>query len=186
MVTPMIDIAPERIAEAKRLYELTSTPVPDIAAMMGVSRRTFDRRVIAWRWAKRGAPRHVTDRALVAAAPPIPPSPELQGTLAEKIHMTVERGLAAVNRILDKVGPADEAGAERSARTLAALTRALLEIKAITQPTDATPTNEADDDPVPRDIDEFRLELARRIRHFIEARRIGADRLSAEPEGSLE
>ena len=39
MATPKIEIAPERIADGKRLYELTLTPVPDIAAMMGVRAR---------------------------------------------------------------------------------------------------------------------------------------------------
>ena len=35
MATAKIQIAPARIAEGKRLYEMTLTPVPDIAAMMG-------------------------------------------------------------------------------------------------------------------------------------------------------
>ena len=45
MATPKIQIAPERIVEGKHLYELTLTPVPDIAAMMGVSRKTLERRI---------------------------------------------------------------------------------------------------------------------------------------------
>lgn len=58
MATPKIQIAPERIAEGKHLYELTSTPVPDIAVMMGVSRRTLARRIGEWGWiaAQRAAP----------------------------------------------------------------------------------------------------------------------------------
>ena len=48
MATPKIEIAPERIADGKRLYETTLTPVPDIAAMMGVSRRTLERRIVEW------------------------------------------------------------------------------------------------------------------------------------------
>jgi two-component system, NtrC family, sensor kinase len=39
--------------------------------------------------------------------------------------------------------------------------------------------------PVPSDIDEFRFALARRIRGFIEARRIGAVRIPGEPETPL-
>ena len=56
MATPKIQIAPERIADGKRLYELTLTPVPDIAAMMGVSRKTLERRIHEWGWTLRSAP----------------------------------------------------------------------------------------------------------------------------------
>lgn len=45
MGTAKIQSAPECIADGKRLYELTLTPVPDIAAMMGISRKTLERRI---------------------------------------------------------------------------------------------------------------------------------------------
>ena len=200
IATPKIQIAPERIADGKRLYELTLTPVPDIAAMMGISRKTLERRVREWGWTPRSAPRFATDRALavmastdavVNAGPPAaacnPVSPEARSALAARIHGIVEQGLDAVERVLTKVGPADEGGAERSARTLAAVTRTLHEMAAFTKPDEVTPPYDADDDdPVPRDIEEFRRELARRIRGFIEARRNGASRLRDEPEASLE
>ncbi len=38
------EIAPERLAEARRLYENTLTPVREIVAMLGVSRATLDNR----------------------------------------------------------------------------------------------------------------------------------------------
>jgi hypothetical protein len=177
-----IEIAPERIAEGKQLYELTETPVPDIAAMMGISPRTLTRRVVEWGWTPRRAPRHVTDRALVAAAPAVAVvnaapgaaddslAPEARTAAnAARIQKIVKRGLDAVERVLDKVGPADEGGAERSARTLAAVARTLQEMAAITTPDEGAPPDEADDDPVPRDIDEFRNELARRIHALIDA-----------------
>ena len=44
MATPKIQIAPERVAEGKRLYETTMTTIADIAALMGVSRRTLENR----------------------------------------------------------------------------------------------------------------------------------------------
>jgi putative membrane protein len=39
------DIAPERVAEYRRLYENTLTPVREIAAIMGISRNTVDNRL---------------------------------------------------------------------------------------------------------------------------------------------
>ena len=186
MATPRIEIAPERIADGKRLYESTLTPVPDIAAMMGVSRRTLERRIVEWGWVLRSAPRHATDRALVAAVPAAPTvsaqpqiisgtpvSPEMRLALAARIHHSVERGLDAVDRVLDKVGPADEGGAERSARTLAAIARTLREIALFTQPDEVTPPDDADVDIIPLDMDELRRELARRINAFVDARRNG-------------
>lgn len=193
-----IAIAPERIAEGKRLYELTDTPVPDLAAMMGVSRRTLARRIVEWGWTPRGAPRHKTDRAQVAAAPAIaavttepdsavckPVTPETRIALAARIQNSVERSLNAVDRVLDKVGPAEESGAERSARTLAAVARTLQELAAITKPDEVAPPNETDDDPVPRDIDEFRETLARRIEAFVAAQRAADDgEVSGDEDGA--
>ena len=183
-----IEIAPERIAEDKQLYELTETPVPDIATLMGMSRRTLARRIVEWGWTPRSAPRHVTDRALVAAAPAVAVvnaapgdaddslAPEARTAAnAARIQKIVKRGLDAVERVLDKVGPADEGGAERSARTLAAVARTLQEMAAITKPDEGAPPDEADDDPIPRDIDEFRNELARRIHALIDARQDGGN-----------
>jgi hypothetical protein len=193
-----IAIAPERIAEGKQLYELTETPVPGIAALMGVSPRTLTRRVAEWRWTPRSAPRLTTDRALVAVAPAVAAVKAAPGAAddalspaartaanAARIQKIVTLGLDAVERVLDQVGPSDQGGAERSARTLAAVARTLQEMAAITQPVEVTPPDETDDDPVPRDIDEFRRELTRRIRNFIDARRNGAGRLRNEREGEL-
>jgi hypothetical protein len=182
MPMPKIAIAPERIAEGKHLYELTLTPVPDIAAMMGVSRKTLERRIREWGWVPRSAPRIAADRALFATAPagePVsaapnaaaaaPNSPEARIAIAARIQRAVERGLDAVDRVLDTVGPADEGGAERSARTLAAVARTLQEMSALNKPDEVAPPDEADDDPVPIDLDELRNELARRINALIEA-----------------
>ena len=38
---PRIVIAPERIAEGRRLYEQTLTPMGDIAALLGIQTRSF-------------------------------------------------------------------------------------------------------------------------------------------------
>ena len=198
MATAKIEIAPERIAEGQQLYELTLTPVPDIAAMMGISRRTLERRIGEWGWTPRSAPRHATDRALVATAPAVAAasaepgaavaisnSRELRIANAARIQSMVAQGLDAVQRVLDKAGPSDEGGAERSARTLAAVARTLQEMNAITKPDEVTQPDDADNDPIPRDIDEFRHELARRINGLIEARRANESGSSGGASGTL-
>jgi hypothetical protein len=167
MATSKIQVAPERIAEGKQLYELTLTPVPDIAALMGISRRTLARRIPEWGWTPRSAPHFAADRAHVATAPaaaaPVaavanagaggaasnPVSPEARIALAARLQITVQR-------------------------TLAAVARTLQEMAAFTKPNEVAPPDETDDDSIPRDIDELREALARRIRGFIEARRNGA------------
>lgn len=201
MATAKIQIAPERIADGKRLYEMTLTPVPDIAAMMGVSRKTLERRIHEWGWTLRSAPRFATERVLAAMAPTgaavnaepqaavaVSLSPVTRSALAARIHGIVAQGLDAVERVLSKVGPADESGAERSARTLAAVARTLQEMAALTKPeAEVMPPDDADDDdPIPRDINEFRRELARRIRNFIEARRLGAGRILDQRESEVD
>lgn len=81
--------------------------------------------------------------------------------LAVRVQRVVERELDAIDSILGVLGAADSAEAERSARTLASLARALKEVMRLAAPEQASDPDE--DDPVPRDLDEFRRELARRI-----------------------
>jgi hypothetical protein len=182
MIGSRIEIAPERIAEGKHLYETTLMPLGDIAALMGVSRTTLTRRVAEWGWLRRSPARQLTERAVVATAPAataIAPASRLD--LAARILTVAERSLAAVDRVLAKVGPADEAGAERSARTLAAVARSLREMTVLTRPQELMPPDDADDDPIPRDIDEFRRELARRIHALVDAR---TGERSGNPDGA--
>lgn len=181
----VIAVAAERIAEGKRLYELTSTPVGEIAAMLGLSTSTLRRRIRDWGWVPRYTPRQATLREEVALPPDDiaesrsilsvpPPTPEERIALAAYFHHTVERGLGRVNRILDKSGPADEAGAERAARVLVSVFRTLREMTAVMPPQETAPEHEAEDEPPPRSIDEFREALAIRIERIVEAHRSGA------------
>ena len=196
-----IEIAPDVVAEGKRLYEQTLAPVQDIAAYMGISRRTLESRVREWNWQRRrmaAVPidlHHATRAALVAAktedAPPrdgqvLPPaSPERNAAVAARIQNAVESAIGAVERVLEKIDPADAAEAERDGRTLASVSRTLRELTVANQPPEASAPDETDDDPVPADIDEFRYELARRIRAFIEAREGDAGRVLPEPEADV-
>ena len=180
-----IVISADRIAEGKRLYELTSTPVHDIAEMMGVSRQTLQRRIKTWGWVPRNPPRHATVREVVASPPDaiaptgdvfaVPPmTREERVALAAYFHRTVERGLDAVHRILDKTGPSDEAGAERAARALAVTFRSLREMTAVMPHEKATSDDEADTKPIPRSIDEFREALADQIERIVRTHRSGS------------
>ena len=163
-MAPRKEIAPAQWAEARRLFENTLVPVKEIAAMVGLARTTLRRRAKAEGWTMRRAP-----------MAPLPSSLPDRAVLAARIRDLVDRELCAVERVLEVIQPADAAEADRSARTLANIARATREIVALNQPPEATPPDEADDDPLPRDLDDFRHELARRIRGFIEARRSGAD-----------
>ena len=46
-------VAPERIAEGKFLYEQTLTPTAEIGKRMGLSRTAFYMRVKEWGWTQR-------------------------------------------------------------------------------------------------------------------------------------
>ena len=182
MAAKKIEIAPERIEEGRQLYELTQTPVPDIATMMGISRRTLERRIYEWGWTPRSPLRVVADRARVAAATaPAAGAPPTRTAIAARILDAVVRELDVIDKILDKAGPASQGEAERSARTVASTTRALREMAEFVQPDEVTPPDAPDPDSIPRDIDEFREAVARRIDAFIAARRARAETGPVEP-----
>ena len=165
------EIAPELLAEGKRLYEETDTPVHLIAKRMGIARSTFNYRIVDLKWTRRRA----SDDARAAELPPpgagtIPPSapPPFEPPLpfAERLRRVLDAEMQVAERTLKVLGPASAAEAERTGRILALVSRTVQEIKATAEGR----ADEADDDAVPGDIDEFREELARRIRGFIETR----------------
>jgi hypothetical protein len=199
-------IAPEVMAEARRLYEESLASVEDIRGMMGLAGSSFYRRVQNHGWRRRrvhaGRSEFVrslsgTAVAKLLAPSPDPPraelvanneplSPQQRNALAQHIMATTRDALDAVQRVIGNITPGDQVANEHCARTLASVSRSLRDIAALNKPDEVTPPDEADDDPVPRDMDEFRYELARRIRGFIEARRLGAGGVSAVAESALE
>jgi hypothetical protein len=199
-------ITPEVMAEARRLYEETLAPVEDIRAMMGLAGASFYRRVRNHGWRRRHGhagrsefPRSLTGTAIAKLLPPSaelpraqlaandePLTPQQRNALAHHIMATTRDVLDAVQRVIVNIAPGDQAATDHCARTLASVSRSLRDIAALNKPEEVTPPDEADDDPVPRDMDEFRYELARRIRGFIEARRLGAGGVSAQPEAKME
>lgn len=147
-------------------YECTARPVRQIAIDHAVSRSALNARVAREGWTRR-RPRVAGEAAPAAAA-----------GIAAQVQRTVERELAAIDAILARLADAGEPtpAAERTARTLASLTRTLKEVQRLraaeTDKGTATqvPAADDDDDDMPRDIDEFRRELARRIDAFVASR----------------
>src|SRR5450631_856034 len=175
-------IAPELVAEGRRLYEQTRVPVPEIAALLGVSGATLQVRITEWGWRRRRYDTRSIDRVLAQRAPAKPDVPgdtaPVSGQvlplgridIAARVQDVVERELKAVERVLDVLGPSDRGEAECTARTLASLSRTLRELAFINRTEETATSDDHDDDAIPRDIDEFRYELARRIHAFVDAR----------------
>lgn len=185
-----LEIAPELVAEGRRAFEETNTPQREIAAMMGISPDTLRDRAREWNWqrfsrsrralemlhAVRGAeaapqPAPAVDAPPAAEPMPSAPfSPEQRAALALRIQKVVEREMTAVERLLDRDGASDQSASASNARALAGIARTLREVAILNKPDETMPLDEAKDDPIPRDIDEFRRELARRINAFVDAR----------------
>lgn len=181
-----IDFTPEQQAEIVRLYTRTLTPVRDIAALMNVSRKTIENRVRLWGLPKRkvtsrpiemlhamrGAVMAEASAGAIRAAPVAADARAAQrAAIAVRILEAVENQLDAVQRVLEVLEPADKDETERTARTLASISRTLREAAALNQPEDAASHDDPDDDPVPDDIDEFRRELARRLQGLVDLER---------------
>jgi hypothetical protein len=180
MAAKKIKIPAEKLAEARFLYEQTMAPIDDIAEVMGISRGTFFNRIRELKWQprrfipKRDVPR--LQAPTVAATPPAllpsveaapdsllveyPRAPADRLALAERVQTVIERKLAAVESILAVMGPPQPEEAECHARTLASLARTVREMVRLQV---APPDDPANDDDVPRDLDELRRQLARKI-----------------------
>ena len=124
----------------------------------------------------RAKAQHLGPSPLPAVTPASAPTrEEAHAALAVRIQRVAEREMDAVERVLDVLGPSDQAEADRCARALAGISRTLREITALNTPEDVTRADDTDDDPVPVDLDALRCELARRIKGLIEAERAAVD-----------
>jgi len=101
--------------------------------------------------------------------------------IAVRLQSAVDRVLPAIEATVARLGmqgmhPREM---ERAARALASLTRTLRELKGLMgeQP------QPADDDMPPRDLDEFRIALAKRIEAFIATRLDARERLMGTVDG---
>jgi hypothetical protein len=134
-----------------------------------------------------GGPR---DDKGVALLPPIPRRRHIAGkrrkplagssvSLLARLTRTAERQALDIEQRLSRPA-ASGPERERDVRILAMLTRTLRDVVAmapdgLAQGTGQGAAQEAEHDPVPADMDEFRNELARRIRGFIEQRQAQKD-----------
>ena len=178
-------VAPELIAEGKYLYEQTLMPTDQIGAKMGLSRSAFYLRVKEWKWKRR---RYSSGEVDAPAAPPVPvadtgPAPAADEPLpfAARMQRVLDAEMAVIERTLKVLGPASNAEAERTTRILAMISRTVQEIQASAE--GQTSSDETDDDAVPGDIDEFREELACRIRAFVGAKRGGTGGTGGDAAG---
>jgi len=89
------------------------------------------------------------------------------GNLVERVSRSIERELNRIDEILESVGPdqGQHAEAERRARTLASLARTLKEVTHLRN--EKGKQKPADDDDIPRDIEQLRQELARRLEGLV-------------------
>lgn len=161
-----IDIPQPVMAKGRRLYERTQTPLREIAAAMRISRATLAKRIKEWGWRRSAVP---AGDAAAGARPDGPLTPQCRAALAERIQQAAEREIAAIEQVLTALDRERPDDAEQTVRTLASLSRMLREVAAFNQPGETIPPHETDDDPVPRDIDEFREALAARIENFVAA-----------------
>jgi hypothetical protein len=177
MPVPSKPVTAELIAEARRLYERTNVPVADICLMLGIGSPTFYRRLAEWKWRKRleRIPVHEPPLAQAAAqqAAPTAAAPDAAddgASVVVRLQRTVEREIAAIEQVLAKFGPNSGhiGDAERAARALASLARTLREIVRLDQPAPAPERPDDDnDDRIPRDLDELRREVSRRLDRLI-------------------
>jgi hypothetical protein len=169
---------PISVVEARRLYEQTNLPVDHIAAMHGMTRHPFYRRIHKWGWRMRRPlvpatdPPREPDELSVLEPGQEQPLSEIAAT-AERIRRAVEQELAAVEQAISQLTPQATAEAECAARTLASLARTLQEVARLNAQCATPHREENDEDRGPDDPDEFLLDLARRMDAFA-ASRIGS------------
>jgi len=189
----MAHYAPEFLAALKQLYEDGDQPMRPLALEFGIGISTLSALVEREGWKKRSlrrrgapdAPRLAEAADLLATLPPrasatadigVAPaadaSPGTERSAAERLETLLMQEIAAEEAARAELGelPRLRAEADGCTRRLAILTQTLKTLRGIVPPT-------KDDDPVPRDMDAFRNELARRINGLVLSR-IGPERMA--------
>ena len=100
-------------------------------------------------------------------APPADPASADTLTLVERVAQAVDRELAEIEGIVGTLqGKSRPTEAERRARTLASLARTLSEVRRLRA---ADETQNPDDVDQPRDLEELRQRLSKRLAQMVEA-----------------
>jgi hypothetical protein len=178
MSSPRIQIPPERVAEGKYLFEETNTLRQDIAAMMGISPDTLRRRSIEWGWKERprprasrpagGTPGRFAVRQHHAGSAGDPAATARRRAVALRIMAMLEDELARIETTFREAGVSAGGAFDNRIRAILGVTKALREVELMSKPDEVIPPNAAEND-TPRNIDEFREALARRIESFVAA-----------------
>ena len=188
----MAKYPPELVAAVRHDYLYADKTLEQIAARYRINARDINRMREQEGWPSRYArirrvPRltqetQALEEAVASARPELggddpagtaqdAPLPALLApSVIERIERLIEQELAAEERARSELGakPRRRADAERCARTLATLTQTL---QALARLRGGAASNAgSDDDDMPADIDDFRNELARRIRGFVQSR----------------
>jgi hypothetical protein len=169
----MIEIpSPEQVALARRLY-LGKIPVKAILAEAGIKLHTLYRCLSGDFPDGSGiAPAPI---ALRRAGVRICQRMGSRAALVTRMWKTAERQVEEIEKRLKAAG-LELAERESNARTLATVAKTLRELSAFDEASKPgkskkpTPDDDSDDDPVPRDINDFRRELARRIDALVDRR----------------
>jgi len=95
------------------------------------------------------------------------PPPATGLPLIDRVATAIERELTQIERIVGghRVEPEQRTEAERRARTLASLARTLAAVRKLRA--DEEHKNPPDDDAIPRDLDELRCALSRRLEQMV-------------------
>jgi len=194
----MASYAPEFLAAVRHRYEDTDQPMRLIAAEFAIGITTLQKLVQTEGWAKRSertrrcppAAALVEDVIALTAAAPRAATKDNARTAGAALSAAAPNADAPLARVeaylLDRIAAeqaAPTADAERSARTISILLRALKSLRELRgEAVPAEPIADDDDDDMPRDIDEFRRELARRINAFVDRRTVRRDAADGEAE----
>jgi hypothetical protein len=189
----MTRYTPEFIAALRHRYEDTDQPLRLIVAEFKISETALYKLIQKEGWTLRSrrmrdvrpASRLIEDVVALADRPGAAGAAEAHTAAAAPpaLDKTTDPSAAALarveayllKRLAAEEAARDEAGdGERSARTVSILIRALQSLRELRG--EATPAETIDDDDdMPRDIDEFRRDLARRIDAFVASRTNPAD-----------
>ncbi|CAN5368697.1 hypothetical protein BH10PSE10_BH10PSE10_08140 [soil metagenome] len=116
----------------------------------------------------------VPRRTAVDIAADPPPGKAPSGSMVARVSEAIERELSKIERIVGnplRMAPAQRIETESRARVLASLARTLKEVMRLREQERAgDDTTKAADDDVPRDLDEFRRELSRRLEGLVACR----------------
>lgn len=172
---PLPPPSPEAIALARRLYA-EGAPVKAILAETGLCTGTLYHWLSGGRRGQDGLQLAPLPRRRIVVGRRTPPLKADRNSLVARLWRTAERQARDIEERLAR-SEQEPGERERDARVLAVLVKTLRELTALDEAqveTNSQPdAAAADDDAVPRDIDELRRDLARRIDRLRQGRAAG-------------